>query len=201
MLHISIAIPCYDEQQALLPVEQDVMRTTRVLPDDVFGIMLVDNGSTHGALKVLHELSAEYICIVILWFSRDFGKRPVMLAGLGKCRRDTAAVMDACLQASPSLLPKMRRAIRGKGIDCAATLQLTRKGEPLLRALPASYFYKSINAISTTTIIDVARALKQMRRAAVAALLSMRKYRFPRWVVYRTKWIRFVVPLISCTAT
>ena len=119
-----------------------------------------------------------------------------MLAGLKIATGDYIAVMDADLQDPPELLPEMYAAIIEEGFDCAATCRITRKGEPAIRSFLAKVFYKLINKISDTLIIDGARDFRLMTRQMVDAILSLEEYnRFSKglfnWVGFSTKWIEF----------
>ena len=119
-----------------------------------------------------------------------------MLAGFAAAKGDYVAVMDADLQDPPSLLPELLRAVRVEGYDCAGTRRTTRKGEPPIRSFFARMFYRMINVISHTKLVDGARDYKLLSRKAVDALLSMPEYnRFSKglyeWIGFRTKWIEF----------
>ena len=131
----------------------------------------------------------------LLSFSRNFGKEAALYAGLEKVSGDYVACMDADLQDPPSLLPEMFGYL-WQGYDTVATRRVTRKGEPLIRSFFARMFYKLMNKISETEIVDGARDFRLMTRQVVDALLSMKEYnRFTKgifgWVGYRTKWIEF----------
>ena len=103
--------------------------------------------------------------------------------------------MDADLQDPPALLPEMYSYIE-QGYDSVATRRVTRKGEPVVRSFFARLFYRLMNHISRTEIVDGARDYRLMTRQVVDAILSMTEYnRFTKgifgWVGYETKWIEF----------
>jgi glycosyltransferase involved in cell wall biosynthesis len=105
-------------------------------------------------------------------------------------------MMDADLQDPPALLPEMVKAIEEEGYDSAATRRVTRKGEPPIRSFFARCFYKLINRMSKTEIVDGARDYRLMTRQFVNSLLELGEYnRFSKglfgWVGYKTKWIEF----------
>ena len=100
------------------------------------------------------------------------------------------------LQDPPSLLPEMIEAIVVEGYDSVATRRVTRKGEPPIRSFFARMFYKIMNLISDTDLVDGARDYRLMTRQFVDSLLSMKEYnRFSKglfgWVGYKTKWIEY----------
>ncbi len=193
---ISIIVPCYNEKDALAFFVEEVKRVGQTLADDDIELIFVDDGSTDGTLEAMRGLCAGQTGMRYISFSRNFGKEAAMLAGLKASRGEYAAVMDADLQDPPSLLPEMLKAVKEEGVDCVGTRRVTRKGEPPIRSLCARLFYKFINSISDTQIVDGARDFKLMRRSVVDALVSLQEYnRFSKglneWVGFRTKWIEF----------
>ena len=72
----------------------------------------------------------------------------------------------------------------------------TRTGEPPIRSFLSETFYKFINSISKTEIVNGARDYRLMKRIMVDAVLEMSEYnRFSKgifgWVGFRTKWLEF----------
>ena len=203
MKHISIVVPCYNEVEALplyyeamLPVLEQ-LRSQGAEADFVF----VDDGSTDGTLAVLRGLAAKDSRCGYLSFSRNFGKEAAMFAGLQHAKGDYVAVMDADLQDPPEMLPEMLRIIEESDpadpIDCVGTRRTDRKGEPPIRSFFARCFYRFINKISKTEIVDGARDYRLMTRRMVDAILSMSEYnRFSKgifsWVGFKTHWLEYV---------
>lgn len=162
-----------------------------------YEIILINDGSKDSTLELMRQAASEDRNVRYISFSRNFGKEAAILAGLKASAGDYVAVMDADLQDPPSLLPEMLKIIREEGYDCAGTRRVSRTGEPPIRSFFARMFYKLINCISPTKLVDGARDFKLMRRAVVDALISMPEYnRFSKglyeWVGFRTKWIDYV---------
>lgn len=197
MILLSLIIPCYNEQEALRPFMAELTRVLPVLGDDVKAeVLMVNDGSSDNTLEVMRELEKSYECVRYLSFSRNFGKESAMLAGFAAAKGDYVAVMDADLQDPPALLPDMLRAVREEGYDCAGTRRITRKGEPPIRSLFARMFYRLMNVLSRTQLVDGARDYKLLSRKAVDALLAMPEYnRFSKglyeWIGFRTKWFAY----------
>ena len=197
MILLSLIIPCYNEQEALHPFMEELSRVLPVLGDDVKPeVLMVNDGSSDNTLEVIRELEKSYECVRYLSFSRNFGKESAMLAGFAAAKGDYVAVMDADLQDPPALLPDMLRAVREEGYDCAGTRRITRKGEPPIRSLFARMFYRLMNVLSRTQLVDGARDYKLLSRKAVDALLAMPEYnRFSKglyeWIGFRTKWFAY----------
>ena len=196
MPNLSLVVPCYNEQEALRPFMVELSRVLDSLGDITPEVILVNDGSADNTLQVMRELSAQYSCVRYISFSRNFGKESAMLAGFAAAKGDYVAVMDADLQDPPALLPEMLRAVREEGYDCAGTRRTTRKGEPPIRSFFARMFYRLINLVSHTQLVDGARDYKLLNRKAVDALLAMPEYnRFSKglyeWIGFRTKWLEF----------
>ena len=90
----------------------------------------------------------------------------------------------------------MYRILEEEGYDSVATKRSTRNGEPKFRSFLSESFYKVINKISKTEIVNGARDYRLMRRNMVDAVLNMSEYnRFSKgifeWVGFRTKWLEF----------
>ncbi len=196
MAILSLVVPCYNEKEALPYFMEEVEKVTKEIKDIETEVILINDGSKDETIEVIRELKKSYSCIRYLSFSRNFGKESAILAGLAASRGDWTAVMDADLQDPPSLLPEMLKAIREEGYDCVGTRRSTRTGEPPIRSFFARMFYKLINKVSSTKLVDGARDFKLLSRPAVDALLSMPEVnRFSKglyeWIGFRTKWIEF----------
>lgn len=155
----------------------------------------MDDGSKDQTVSEVKKLHKEDGRVRLISFSRNFGKEAAIYAGLQKCRGDLAVLMDADLQDPPSLLPEMYSYIE-QGYDSVATRRVTRKGEPVIRSFFARMFYRLMNRISRTEIVDGARDYRLMTRPVVDAILSMSEYnRFTKgifgWVGYDTKWLEY----------
>lgn len=196
MKNVSIVVPCYNEEDVLPSFWPEIQKIAASLEDARFEIIFIDDGSQDNTLSILKELSAQHIEARFLSFSRNFGKEAAILAGLRAATGEYVAVMDADLQDPPSLLPEMLRIIDALECDCVGTCRVSRKGEPPIRSFFARMFYRLINMISTTKLVDGARDFRLMRRNVVNALISMPEYhRFSKglyeWVGFKTKWIPY----------
>ena len=108
-------------------------------------------------LETMKKISEEYDYFKYLSFSRNFGKEAAMYAGFCNADGDYVAVMDADMQDPPSLLPEMLGILEQGEYDSVATRRVTRKGEPPIRSWFARMFYKIINKISDSDVVDGAR--------------------------------------------
>ena len=193
---ITLIIPCYNEQESLPLLCPELVKVAEQMSGQKFEFLFVNDGSKDRTLELLKELAQKDPRVKYISFSRNFGKEAAMYAGLENAKGDYVAFMDADMQDPPSLLPQMYHAVTEEGYDSAATRRVTRKGEPPIRSFFARMFYKIMNKISDTDIVDGARDFRLMNRKFVNALLQMKEYnRFSKglfgWVGYKTKWIEF----------
>lgn len=193
---VTLIVPCYNEEEALPIFYRAVCGVAKELTDFDFSFLFVNDGSKDGTLRVLRELSAQDERVRYLSFSRNFGKEAAMYAGFCNAKGDYVAVMDADMQDPPALLPDMISILESGEYDSVATRRVTREGEPPIRSFFARLFYRIINHISDTDIVDGARDFRLMKREMVEAIVSMCEYnRFSKgifgWVGFRTKWLPY----------
>jgi len=193
---ITLIIPCYNEQESLPLLYSELVKVSQQMSEQNFEFLFVNDGSRDRTLDILKELAQKDEWVKYISFSRNFGKESAMYAGLDNARGDYVAFMDADMQDPPALLPEMYKAVTEEGYDSVATRRVTRKGEPPIRSFFARMFYRIMNKISDTDIVDGARDFRLMNCKFVDALLQMKEYnRFSKglfgWVGYKTKWIEF----------
>ena len=193
---ISVIVPCYNEQEVLHMFYDEISRVAGEMSAYDFEFIFVNDGSRDNTLKICKELAEKDERVKYISFSRNFGKEAGIYAGFEKSKGDLVCMMDADLQDPPALLPEMVKAIEEEGYDSVATRRVTRKGEPPIRSFFARMFYKLMNKISKTEIVDGARDYRLMTRQFVNSLLDMGEYnRFSKglfgWVGYNTKWLEY----------
>lgn len=194
MEKISVIVPCYNEEESLPLFYPEIKRVRGFLPEYAFEIILVDDGSRDRTVELMRELAAQDEEIRYISFSRNFGKESAMYAGLKASQGDYVVIMDADLQHPPILMVEMIRSIKEEGYDSVATRRVDRKGEPAIRSFFARKFYKLMNKISQTELVDGAQDYRMMTRQYVDSLLELSEYnRFSKglfgWVGFNTKWL------------
>ena len=111
-MKISIVVPCYNEEAALVFFQKEIDRVSQeLMPDITFEILYIDDGSKDNTLQEIHHLAEQDERVKYISFSRNFGKEAAIYAGLKNASGDLVAIMDADLQDPPALLPEMYHAI------------------------------------------------------------------------------------------
>ncbi len=195
---LTAIVPCFNEQENVFDFYDEFVKNEAFLKahDCDFEIIFVDDGSKDDTVARVKELKTGDSRVRLISFSRNFGKESAMYAGLSASKGDFVAIMDCDLQDPPALLPEMFKAVTEDGYDSVATRRVNRKGEPPIRSFFARQFYKLINRMSNTEIVDGARDYRLMTRQFVDAILSMEEYnRFSKgifgWVGFKNKWLEF----------
>ncbi|MCD7957382.1 MAG: glycosyltransferase family 2 protein [Lachnospiraceae bacterium] len=192
---LSVIIPCYNEQETVPIFYRAISEIAPELNVEL-ELLFIDDGSRDRTLDEIKKLSEKDERVNYVSFSRNFGKEAAIYAGLQSATGDYLVLMDADLQDPPSLLPQMLHEIQDNGYDCVATRRVTRKGEPPIRSFFARRFYRLINRMSKTEIVDGARDYQMMTRQVADAILSIGEYnRFSKgifeWVGFKKKWLEY----------
>ena len=197
---ISVIVPCYNEQEVLPMFYKEITRVSASMqeahPELEFEYLFIDDGSKDRTLRTLRIMAKYDKRVRYISFSRNFGKEAGIYAGLSNAKGDYCVVMDADLQHPPKFLPEMYEAVSSGEYDCATTRRVSREGESKIRSWFARLFYKIMNRISQTEIVDGAQDFRFMSRQMVDAVLSMSEYnRFSKgifsWVGFRVKYLEY----------
>ena len=192
---ISIIVPVYNEEEAI-KIFYDKITEVSAKIEAEFEIIFVNDGSKDKTLEIVKEYARQDSRVRFVSFSRNFGKEAAMYAGLQASEGDYVAIMDVDLQDPPDLLPEMYNTLLEKEYDCVATKRKTRKGENPIISFCSRLFYKLINKMTKTEIVDGARDYRLMTRQMVNSILEVTEYnRFSKgifsWVGFNTKWIAY----------
>ena len=186
-MDLSIVVPCYNEEGSLpllFSAVDDAFATSGVS----YELVLVNDGSSDGTSHLLHELptpaSAERI--VVVDFSRNFGKESALLAGLQHAEGDAVGLMDADLQQPPATLLEMYRMLQANpSADCVAAFQEHRNEGAVLSFFKHA-FYKTFDATSRLNVMPDASDFRVFHRRVADALLSMpESFRFSKGMFAR----------------
>lgn len=197
---ISVVVPCYNEQEVLPMFYEEIVKVADGMKKEHSGVdfefLFINDGSKDRTLQIFRELADKDKRVRYISFSRNFGKESGMYAGLKNCRGDFVVVMDADLQHPPAFLPQMYNYVKDGEYDCATTRRISRTGESKVRSWFARQFYKIMNKISDTEIVDGAQDFRFMTRQMVDAILDMSEYnRFSKgifsWVGFKVKYMPY----------
>ena len=197
---VSIVVPCYNEEKVLPLFYAEITKVMSQMqekyPELDFELLFINDGSKDGTLQEFRKMATMDHRVRYVSFSRNFGKEAGMYAGLQHAKGDYVVIMDADLQHPPAFLPQMYEYVKDGEYDCATTRRVSRKGESKIRSWFSRKFYKIMNHISQTEIVDGAQDFRFMTRQMVNAILEMKDHnRFSKgifsWVGFKTKWLSY----------
>lgn len=196
MSKLSIIVPVFNEEETVVIFYDAIELERKNFADYDIEYWYIDDGSTDGTVAAVESLIARDENVHLVSFSRNFGKEAGLYAGLEHATGDYIAVMDVDLQDPPELLPEMLAGVSSGEWDAVGARRTTRAGEPKLRSWFSSLFYKIINMVSDTHIVEGARDFRVMTRQMVDAILSMQEYnRFSKgifsWVGFKQKYLEY----------
>lgn len=193
MTKLSLIVPCYNEEQN---VEAFYARCQEVFPTDQYEVVFVNDGSKDGTYKKLQKLHEEHDNILVVNFSRNFGKESAIYAGLHYASGSYISIIDADLQQDPEIVRNMVNILKEKpDIDVVAAYQAQRH-EGKLMSWCKDRFYKFINRLSEVDLRENASDFRTFRASVQKALLDMPEYfRFSKglfsWVGFETEYIPY----------
>ena len=194
-LLISVVIPAYNEERNISPIFHAVQQS---LVEFNFEVIFVDDGSSDGTAEEVRSLRALTPSVRLLRFGRNFGQQAALLAGLETARGEAVITLDCDLQHPPELLPAMIQAWR----DGAKVVQMVRTQNTdtgFLKMLTSRLFYRFINILSETPVVNGAADFQLLDRVVVNAILRFRdRYPFIRglvgWLGFPAVKIDYVAP-------
>lgn len=194
---ISIVVPCYNEQESISIFHNEIVKLFKEqLKDYSYELLFINDGSKDSTLDEILKISKRDELVKFISFSRNFGKESALYAGLENVSGDYISVMDVDLQDPPEMLIDMVKGIEEEGYDIVGCRRTSRDGEPVIRSFFAKQFYKIINKITDTEIVDGARDFRLMTKQVVDSILEVSEYnRFSKgifsWVGYKTKYLEY----------
>ena len=140
---ISLVVPCFNEQDNIVPFYDAILKVFNDIPA-TFELMFVDDGSsdsTFERIQALHEKDERVKCIS---FSRNFGKEAALFAGIRNIDGDCTVVLDADLQHPPVLIKEMYKLWR-EGYEVVEGIKQARGKESAIHGFFTKLFYRMIS--------------------------------------------------------
>jgi polyisoprenyl-phosphate glycosyltransferase len=191
---ISIVIPAFNEELNILPVFSAIRSS---LPEDICEIIFVDDGSSDATAEAIRNLRARESLVRLIRFGRNFGQQSALLAGMEAARGAAVITLDCDLQHPPELLPDMVQAWRN-GSKVVQMVRMETVDAGLFKTYTSRGFYRIVNLLSETPVVNGAADFQLLDRVVVDAVLQFRdRYPFVRGLV---AWLGFPAIKIEYTA-
>lgn len=192
MKKISIVVPCYNEEKNINNFYEEIIKTLEKVKENYsYEIIFVNDGSNDETEIEVKKIRKTDKNVILISFSRNFGKEAAIYAGLNNATGDLVALIDADLQHPPITILEMIKGIN-EGYDVVATKRKNRKGEPVIKSAFSKLFYKMMRMF--IPIEKNVQDFRLMKKEVVDAILSLKEYnRFSKgiftWVGFNIKYI------------
>lgn len=192
---VSIVVPCYNEQESLPHLYEEVDKIMTSMPQYRWELLLVNDGSRDSTMSMIRELSEKDSRVSYVNLSRNFGKENAMLAGFDYVKGDCMVLMDADLQDPPSLIPDMLKYWE-EGYDDVYAKRRDRGKESWLRRRFSLLFYWLLDKSTRFEVLKNVGDFRLLDRRCIDALRQLRESeRYTKglfcWIGYRKKEILF----------
>lgn len=198
-MEISLIVPCFNEEDNIFAFFAETEKVFSKI-NKSYQYVFINDGSTDETKKKLEELFEQnpQNNIVVVNFSRNFGKESAIFAGLKNCTGDNICIIDADLQQRPEVALDMYNILTSDNeFDCVCAYQGNRK-ESKAMSFVKSTFYKTINGLAETEFKDGASDFRFFKKKVRDAMLEMGEYhRFSKgifsWVGFKTYYMPYEV--------
>ncbi|KJK17618.1 glycosyltransferase family 2 protein [Pseudomonas sp. NPDC087612] len=170
-MNVSLIVPVFNEEQALRLFYQAV-RQEPSLQAHCIEIVFINDGSSDRTAEVARSLALADRDVVLINFSRNFGKEPALFAGLEYASGDAVVPMDVDLQDPVAVVAQLIDAWRD-GADVVLAKRRDRSSDGYLKRRSASLFYRLLNRIAYTHIEENVGDFRLMDRKVVDVIKTL----------------------------
>ena len=170
-MKVSLIVPVFNEEQAISLFYQAVRRELRLDQAEV-EIVFINDGSSDRTAEEVKALAQADDQVLLINFSRNFGKEPALFAGLEYASGDAVIPMDVDLQDPISVIPRLIDQWQ-KGADVVLAKRRDRTADGYLKRHSASLFYRVLNRIAYTRIEENVGDFRLMDRKVVDVIRAL----------------------------
>lgn len=153
MKKISILIPCYNEEENVVPMSKAVVNElTTNLPQYDYELIFIDNDSQDNTRPLLREICKNNPKIKAIFNAKNFGQFNSPYYGMLQTTGDCTITMCCDFQDPVELIPRMVKTWEN-GAKIVSCIKTTSKENPLMRLFRTCY-YKVIKKMSSIDQIE-----------------------------------------------
>ena len=153
MKKISVLIPCYNEEENVVPMSQAVVEqlTTR-LPQYDYELIFIDNDSNDNTRPLLREICKRNPKVKAIFNAKNFGQFNSPYHGMLQTTGDCTITMCCDFQDPVEMIPQLVEAWEN-GAKIVSSIKTESKENPLMRFFRTCY-YKTIRKMSSVDQIE-----------------------------------------------
>lgn len=173
-MNVSLIVPVFNEEQAINLFYESV-RQHPALKDHVVEIVLINDGSADQTASIARDIALMDSRVLLISFSRNFGKEPALFAGLEYASGDVIIPMDVDLQDPIDVIPRLI-AEWEKGAEVVLAKRRDRSSDSYLKRRGAALFYGVLNHIAYPHIEQNVGDFRLMDRKVVEVIKTLPEY-------------------------
>lgn len=170
-MKISLVVPLYNEELTV-EVFYRAIREHCGLQRWSIEIVFVDDGSQDQTSRLAKAIADADEQVVLLTFSRNFGKEAALIAGIEYATGDAVIPVDVDLQDPICVIERLIEAWR-EGAEIVLAKRRCRDEDSFFKRHSAALFYKVLKRISATRIEENVGDFRLMDRKVVNAIKGM----------------------------
>ena len=174
MKKVTLLIPCYNEENSLPLLYQELKKLMDSHSNYDWEILFVNDGSKDKTIQILRSFRQEDNRVCFIDLSRNFGKENAMLAGFDYATGDAVVIMDADLQHPPSVIPDMLKKWE-EGYDDVYGRRVTRGKESWLRKKLSIIYYSILQKTTRVEILQNVGDFRLLDRKCIEELKKLRE--------------------------
>lgn len=152
MKHICIVTPCYNEEDNVREVYEQVAEVMSSLSGYSYEHLFIDNASTDQTEAILRQIASEDRRVKIILNNRNFGHIQSFQYAILQARGDVVIPISADLQDPPHLIPEFV-ARWEEGYKVVMGIKIQSEENVLLFAL-RTFYYRLIRQISDIDLVE-----------------------------------------------
>ena len=158
---VSVVIPAHNEEPSLLPLVDRLVETLAGLGRS-FEVVIVDDASTDGSVRLLRNLCANESRLKAVCLRRNSGQTAALAAGFEAASGEVVVAMDGDLQHAPEDIPALLAKV-DEGYDLVNGWREDRNDGLLTRRLPSRVANWLIRKLSGVELRDFGGTFKAYR--------------------------------------
>lgn len=195
MKKISICIPCYNEEENVIPTYHTLKKILSKIGKYDYELIFVDNGSLDKTKSKIYQIAKKDKKVKGIFLSRNFGPESSGQAALDKATGDAIIAIPADLQEPPEMIPQFIKKWE-EGYDVVLGVYKKTTDNLVMKFFRKLYYYiqKKISFINIPQ--DSTGFGLFDRKVLMAMKLLPEKYRFGRGIL---SWVGFKRAFITYT--
>lgn len=199
MQQCGVIIPVYNEAPGIKHFHESLVKSLNSIENIKWKIIYVNDGSLDDSLKNLNSLSAnKSIEIVVLDFSRNFGKEAAVSAGIHEANSlslDAAVILDSDGQHPVKLISKFIEKWK-QGSEVVVGIRKNSQHEGLTKRLGSKLFYKSLKGLTDLEVIPGSTDFRLIDALVIAEFTRLTEHnRITRglidWLGFKKEYVEF----------